>query len=60
MGTFGCFQIVYLIMSLDLGRKKDVAWNDVSAIENDKNKCVCKFCDQVISKKIERIRDLNI
>ena len=51
------FQIIYLIMPLDSGRKKDPAWLEVTPVENDKNKCVCKACDQVISKKIERIRE---
>ena len=44
-------------MPLDSGRKKDAAWSDVTPIENDKNKCVCNFCDIVISRKIERIRE---
>ena len=43
-------------MPLDSGRKKDPVWLKVDAIENDKNKCVCRACDQVISKKIERVK----
>ena len=52
---FGCFS--ENIMPTDSGRKKDSAWLEVSDVENDKNKCMCKSCDQLISKKIERIRE---
>lgn len=39
------------------GRKKDSAWLDVNDIENEKGKVMCKFCEIVISKKIERVRE---
>ena len=48
-----CFQTK---MPLDSGRKKDHIWLKVDTIENDKNKCVCRGCDQIISKKIERVK----
>ena len=38
------------------GRKKASEWNDVDDVENDKNSVVCKHCNLVISKKIERVR----
>ena len=39
------------------GRKKDSAWLEVNDIENEKGKVMCKFCEIVISKKIERVRE---
>ena len=43
-------------MPLASGRKNDLIWSTVDTIETDKNKCVCRGCDQIISHKIERVR----
>ena len=44
-------------MPLNSGRKKDPHWLEVEDVENDPNKVVCKHCETLISKKIERVRE---
>jgi len=37
------------------GRKTALEWSAVLKIDND-SKCKCKYCNELISAKIERIR----
>ena len=39
------------------GRKKGGEWEEVDILENDKSKAACKYCNQIISAKIERVRN---
>ena len=43
-------------MPADSGRKKAPEWDEVDIVENDKQKAACKYCNQIISAKIERVR----
>lgn len=43
-------------MPADSGRKKAAEWNEVDILENEKQKAACKYCSQIISAKIERVR----
>ena len=45
-------------MAADSGRKKAAEWNEVNIFENKKQKAACKYCNQIISAKIERVRTL--
>ena len=40
--------------SKGVGRKRDLAWNDVSDVEN--TQVECNYCGVKVSKKIERIK----
>ena len=41
------------------GRQKGGEWEEVDILENDKSKAACKYCIQIISAKIERVRTHN-
>ena len=38
------------------GRKSATEYDEVDRIENDKNKVMCKHCQLILIKKIERAR----
>jgi len=43
-------------MPLGSGRQKCSEWNEVNKVVNDKSKVSCKYCNVLISSKIERVR----
>lgn len=43
-------------MPSDSGRKKAAEWSEVDILDNEKQKAACKYCNQIISAKIERVR----
>ena len=43
-------------MPADNGRKKAAEWNEGDILENEKQNAACKYCNQIISAKIERVR----
>ena len=43
-------------MPFGSGRKKAAEWNEVDILDNLKRKAACKYCNQIISPKIERVR----
>ena len=38
------------------GRKRDLAWNDVSDVEGENTQVECNYCGVKVSKKIERVK----
>ena len=38
------------------GRKRDLAWNDVSDVEGENTQFECNYCGVKVSKKIERVK----
>ena len=38
------------------GRKRDLAWNDVSDVEGENTQFECNYCGVKVGKKIERVK----
>ena len=42
--------------SKGVGRKRDLAWNDVSDVDGENTQVECNYCGVKVGKKIERVK----